>query len=137
MKHINSGIVYRNFIKNPNPRSSAFTQKLNRIRGAIQYYQNAKNDDIKTEEMLEEERRKEEEKRKEKKKKEIKVNMILRILYLMLIVQKILLKIYLRRISQNKSDCIDRTILNFIYLEIFDFYKTDSINYITMLNKKN
>ena len=48
-----------------------------------------------------------------------------------------MLKIYLRRISSNKSDCIDRTILNFIYLEIFDFYKADSINFITMLNKKN
>ena len=45
-----------------------------------------------------------------------------------------MLNIYLRRISQNKSDCIDRTILNFIYLEIFDFYKADSINFITMLN---
>ena len=58
MKHINSGNVYRSFTKNPNPRSSAFTQKLNRIRGAIQYYQNAKNDNVKNEEMLKEERRK-------------------------------------------------------------------------------
>ena len=69
MKHINSGIVYRSFTKNLNPRSSAFTHKLTRIRGVIQYYQNAKNDDVKTEEMLEEERKKEKEKRKEEEEK--------------------------------------------------------------------
>ena len=82
MKHINNGNVYRSIAKNPNTRSSAFTQKLTRIRGDIQYYQNGKNDYVKTEEMLEEEKRKEkkEEKKKkekkEKKKKEIKVNVI-------------------------------------------------------------
>ena len=186
MKHINSGNVYRSFTKNPNPwaRSSAFTQKLARTRGAVQYYQNAKNDDVKTEDMLEEERRKEEEKRKEEERKKreeedrnkVKYdfkNMILdadseenfnklKEMFPEEIKNKIIegckkrgwvglrmLKIYLRGVSRNKSDCMDRTNFKFhmarnaielsdkdidkIY-EIFDFYKADSINFITMLN---
>ena len=186
MKHINSGNVYRSFTKNPNPwaRSSAFTQKLARTRGAIQYYQNAKNDDVKTEEMLEEERRKEEEKRKEEERKKREEeernkgkydfkNIILdadspeninklKEMFPEDIKNKIIegckkrgwvglrmLKIYLRGVSRNKSDCMDRTNFKFhmarnaieltdkeidkIY-EIFDFYKADSINFITMLN---
>ena len=46
LTHINSGNIYRTFIKNPNPwaKSSAFTQPLQNTRGAIQYYQNAYND---------------------------------------------------------------------------------------------
>jgi hypothetical protein len=48
MTHINSGNMYRTFIKNPNPwgRSHAFTQPLQLTRGAVQYYQNAHNDPI-------------------------------------------------------------------------------------------
>ena len=48
MTHINSGNMYRSFIKNPNPwaRSHAFTQPLQLTRGAVQYYQNAHNDPI-------------------------------------------------------------------------------------------
>ena len=46
LTHINSGNIYRSFIKNPNPwaKSSAFTQPIHNTRGAIQYYQNAYND---------------------------------------------------------------------------------------------
>ena len=46
LTHINSGNIYRTFIKNPNPwaKSSAFTQPIQNTRGAIQYYQNAYND---------------------------------------------------------------------------------------------
>ena len=48
MTHINSGNMYRSFIKNPNPwaRSHAFTQPLQLTRVAVQYYQNAHNDPI-------------------------------------------------------------------------------------------
>ena len=186
MKNINSGNVYRSFTKNPNPwaRSSAFTQKLARTRGAVQYYQNAKNDEVMTEEMIEEARRKEEERKKEeeRRKKEEEErqkgsydfkNIILdadseenikklKEMFPEDIKNKIidgckkrgwvglrLLKIYLRSLSKNKSDCIDRTNFKFhltrnaielsdkdidkIY-EIFDFYKSNSINFITMLN---
>ena len=43
INNINTGDVYRSFIKGTNPwaRSSAFTQPLQRTRGAFQYYQNA------------------------------------------------------------------------------------------------
>ena len=46
LTHINSGNMYRSFIKNPNPwaKSSAFTQPIQNTRGAIQFYQNAYND---------------------------------------------------------------------------------------------
>ena len=43
LNHINTGDVYRSFIKGDNPwkKSHAFTQPLQLTRGAIQYYQNA------------------------------------------------------------------------------------------------
>ena len=43
LNNINSGNVYRSFIKGNNPwfKSSAFTQKLPYTKGAFQYYQNA------------------------------------------------------------------------------------------------
>ena len=43
IKNINSGDVYRSFIKGTNPwaKSSAFTQPIQRTRGAFMYYQNA------------------------------------------------------------------------------------------------
>ena len=43
IKNINTGDVYRSFIKGTNPwaRSSAFTQPIQRTRGAFIYYQNA------------------------------------------------------------------------------------------------
>ena len=43
IKNINTGDVYRSFIKGTNPwaKSSAFTQPIQRTRGAFQYYQNA------------------------------------------------------------------------------------------------
>ena len=43
INNINTGDVYRSFIKGTNPwaRSSAFTQPIQRTRGAFQYYQNA------------------------------------------------------------------------------------------------
>lgn len=43
IKNINTGDVYRSFLKPPNPwaRSSGFTQELRYTRGAFQYYQNA------------------------------------------------------------------------------------------------
>ena len=50
MTHINSSDIYRSFIKGTNPwaRSSAFTQPLQRTRGAIGYYQNAYNNNMDT-----------------------------------------------------------------------------------------
>ena len=43
INNINTGDVYRSFIKGTNPwaRSSAFTQPIQRTRGAFMYYQNA------------------------------------------------------------------------------------------------
>ena len=43
IKNINTGDVYRSFIKGTNPwaKSSAFTQPIQRTRGAFMYYQNA------------------------------------------------------------------------------------------------
>ena len=43
IKNINTGDVYRSFIKGTNPwaKSHAFTQPIQRTRGAFQYYQNA------------------------------------------------------------------------------------------------
>ena len=43
LNHINTGDVYRSFIKGDNPwkKSHAFTQPLQLTRGAIQYFQNA------------------------------------------------------------------------------------------------
>ena len=43
INNINTGDVYRSFIKGTNPwaKSSAFTQPIQRTRGAFQYYQNA------------------------------------------------------------------------------------------------
>ena len=48
MTHINSSDIYRSFIKGTNPwaRSSAFTQPLQRTRGAIGFYQNAYNNNM-------------------------------------------------------------------------------------------
>lgn len=45
LNNINTGDVYRSFIKGTNPwaRSSGFTQKLQDTRGAVQYYQNVVN----------------------------------------------------------------------------------------------
>ena len=50
MTHINSSDIYRSFIKGTNPwaRSSAFTQPLQRTRGALGYYQNAYNNNMDT-----------------------------------------------------------------------------------------
>lgn len=44
MTHINTGDVYRSFVKGTNPwaRSSAFTQPIQNTRGALRYYQNAR-----------------------------------------------------------------------------------------------
>ncbi len=44
LNNINTGDVYRSFIKGTNPwaKSSGFTQKLQNTRGAFQYYQNVK-----------------------------------------------------------------------------------------------
>ena len=50
MTHINSSDMYRSFIKGTNPwaRSSAFTQPIQRTRGAIGFYQNAYNNNMAT-----------------------------------------------------------------------------------------
>ena len=50
MTHINSSDMYRSFIKGTNPwaRSSAFTQPIQRTRGAIGFYQNAYNNNMTT-----------------------------------------------------------------------------------------
>ena len=50
MTHINGSDMYRSFIKGTNPwaRSSAFTQPIQRTRGAIGYYQNAYNNNMLT-----------------------------------------------------------------------------------------
>ena len=48
LNNINSGNIYRSFLKKPNPfaRSSGFTQLLKDTKGAVQYYQNVKNEDF-------------------------------------------------------------------------------------------
>ena len=63
-------MLYRSFLKKPNPfaRSRAFTQLLKDTRGAVQYYQNVKNEEF-TFELSEEEKKILEEERKKKKKK--------------------------------------------------------------------
>ena len=70
LSNIDSGNVYRSFLKKPNPfaRSSGFTQILKDTRGAVQYYQNVKNEEF-TFELSEEEKKILEEERKKKKKK--------------------------------------------------------------------
>ena len=46
MGNLNNSNMYRSFTKGPNPfaRSNAFTQPIQKTRGAVQYYQNAYND---------------------------------------------------------------------------------------------
>lgn len=48
MTHINSSNIYHSFIKGSNPwaRSSAFTQPIQRTRGALGFYQNALNNSM-------------------------------------------------------------------------------------------
>jgi len=48
LNNINTGDVYRSFIKGTNPwaKSSGFTQKLQNTRGAFQYYQNIKDSEL-------------------------------------------------------------------------------------------
>ena len=192
LNNINSGNVYRSFLKKPNPfaRSSGFTQLLKDTRGAVQYYQNVKNEDF-TFELSEEEKRILEEERKKKEEEERKLkeemeenlkkistipdmkNLILgydteeNLLKLsMKIPQEIkdkiikgmmqrgwvglrLLKIFLRGLSKNKSELIGRNDFKY-YLnsqaivltddevskifEIFDFKRSDFVNFIIVLN---
>ena len=126
MTHINAADIYHSFIKGTNPwaRSSAFTQPLQRTRGALGYYQNAHNNsmvcgfpgvfDVQKNILLEKERDKIENKRKIMEKiSDCGIRQF--------IVDKILkgcskkgwiglrsLKTYLRSISPHDCDIIDK-----------------------------
>jgi Ca2+-binding EF-hand superfamily protein len=78
LNNINSGNIYRSFLKKPNPfaRSSGFTQLLKDTKGAVQYYQNVKNEDFNFEPSEEEKKIMEEErKKKEEEEKRLKEEM--------------------------------------------------------------
>ena len=192
LKNINSGNIYRSFLKNPNPwaRSSAFTQPLARTRGAIQYYQNAYNDDVKIDLGEDEEKDKKDEEKEqiieEPTQKFEGVTPDYRTILLnkcepgtifkdfkipqSLIDKEIsqelkdkilkccakrgwiglrVIKQYLRILSQNKSEFIDKTDFKYhlakqaivltdeeiekIY-KIFDVFKANVVNFIYVLN---
>ena len=162
MTNINSSNIYHSFIKGTNPwaRSSAFTQPIQRTRGAIGFYQNAYNNNMRTgfpgtseeqKRILLEKReyerrmREENEKYNTEKKNESGIRQF--------IVDKILngcskkgwiglrkLKCYLRSISPHRCDIIDKNALKF-YLDKqgirLDNYEIDEICDIFDFNKND
>ena len=75
LNNINTGDVYRSFIKGTNPwaKSSGFTQLLQNTRGAFQYYQNAKDSPLDpnyVKAIEEDKKMREEFKKKEQEEKE-------------------------------------------------------------------
>ncbi len=161
MTHINSSDIYRSFIKGTNPwaRSSAFTQPLQRTRGAFGFYQNAYNNNMCSgfpgayeeqkrlllEKLEYEKRMREENERMMNAKNESGIRQF--------IVDKILkgcakkgwiglrfLKCYLRSISPHKCDIIDKNSFKY-YLDkqgiILDNDEVNEICEIFDINKND
>ena len=130
MTHINGSDMYHSFIKGTNPwaRSSAFTQPLQRTRGALGYYQNAYNNNMLTgfPGTAEEQKRlllerREYERRMKEENERLNKNKIGSSGIRQYIIDKILkgcakkgwiglrrLKCYLREISPHRCDIIDK-----------------------------
>lgn len=159
MTHINSSDIYRSFIKGTNPwaRSSAFTQPLQNTRGAIGFYQNAYNNNMRTGfpgtseeqkrillETREYERRMREENERYANEKNLESGIR------QFIVDKILkgcakkgwiglraLKCYLRGISPHRCDIIDKNSFKY-YLDKMDIrLDNDEVNEICEIFDKN
>ena len=161
MTHINSSDIYRSFIKGTNPwaRSSAFTQPLQRTRGAIGFYQNAYNNNMYSgfPGTYEEQKRllleKYEQERKMREENERLMNAKNESGIRQFIVDKILkgcakkgwiglrsLKCYLRSISPHKCDIIDKNSFKY-YLDkqgiILDNDEVNEICEIFDINKND
>ena len=166
MTNINSSNIYHSFLKGTNPwaRSSAFTQPIQNTRGALGFYQNAYNNNMRGfPGIAEEEKRILLEKRDyERNMRECNCERKNETGIRQCIVNKILngcskkgwiglrkLKCYLRSISPHRCDIIDKNAFKY-YLdnqgirldndeideicEIFDINRNDHINYIEFLN---